>query len=229
MIGRKGWIYLCLALGAGTLSAQSISYLANNPNGHAFEFVARADQNGDNASSYGYLSHLNGIDDGLLFSSTVGPAGTKSEVNARFAIVSTLTFTSRLVNANIVTAVQDETFQVYYTEFPTARDFTKPDTFRQGTVIATFHNRVQTILNVQTPLSEAGPGRGIIQATTDSNQVGGEVFTLDGKSYALGQIGTNFRLGATGQGTLTSANPFIASFVFSGYAEQAGRRPVLRF
>jgi hypothetical protein len=229
MIANKTWVCLYLALGACLLNGQAITYLASNPNGHSFEFVERGDQNGDAATTYGYLSHVYGIDDALLFAN-VTATQPPNEVNAKLTVVSKLTFTSRFVNANIIVATQDEALTVYFTDFPTPRDFTKADTFTQGAVVATFHNRVQTILNVQTPISAQSPGRGIIQANTESTQVGSTVFTLSGKSYALGQIGSTYRMTATGQGTLTSASPLIASFVFGGFAEEeSNRRSFLRF
>jgi hypothetical protein len=118
---------------------------------------------------------------------------------------------------------------IYFIASPAPRDFTKPDTFAQGATVATFHNRVQTILNVQTPISAQSPGRGIIQANTDATQQGSTVFSLNGKSYALGQVGLTYQMTATGQGTLTSASPLTASFAFGGFAEESSRRPFFRF
>jgi hypothetical protein len=227
MIASKNWVYLYLAVGVGLLDAQGVTYVASNPSGPAFEFVARGDQSGDTASTYGYLSHIDGIDDASLFTNGQGQA--PNETNARFTLVTTLTFTSRFANANVIVGVQDETMSVYFTEFPTARDFTKPETFAQGDVVATFHNRVQTVLNVQTPISQQGPGMGIIHATTQATEQGSTAFTLGGKSYALGRIGSAFRMEATGEGTLTSASPLTAHFVFGGFAEEANRRLFFRF
>jgi hypothetical protein len=230
MIARKACIYVYLAVGASLLSAQSITYLATNPEGHSFEIVARGNQTGDTATTFGYLSHVDGMDDAALFSTSGVPAGTKSEVNARMTVVTTLTFTDRFVNANLVIGVQDEAMTIYFSEFPTARDFTQPDTFSQGTVVATFHNRAQTILNVQTPISEQGPGRAVVQATTEANQESSTVFTLDGNRFAFGQIGSTYRIVSAGEGTLASVSPLAATFVFGSYAELPNRRrTVLRF
>ena len=221
----KHWIFLCLTVGASLLSAQTITYLASKPNVHAFEFVAHGDQTGDSATTYGYLSRVNGIDSALLFATTAATQ-TRSEVNAKLTVVSKLTFTDRFVNGNMIVGVQDETMTIYFTDAPTARDFAKPDTFTQGTVVATFHDGVQTVLNVQTPLSVTGPGRGIVLANTQGSQDSGTVFTLSGERYVLGQIGMPIRMVATGQGTLTSASPFVATFLFGGFAES---RPFFRF
>jgi hypothetical protein len=229
-MSNKSYVALTFLLaGANCLSAQALVPLALNANGHSFEYVARADQSGDTATLYGYVTHIAGIDDALLFapgvSSTTPP---RSEVNARLTIVTKLTFTSRYVNGTLVIASQDEAMTIYFNQFPQARDFTKADTFSSGAAVATFKNRVQTILNVQTPLSAQSPGRGIIQGSTDSVQEGASVFTLEDKRYVIGQVGHGFRLFASGEGTLTSANPFVASFLLGGYAEASSARRLFR-
>ena len=129
----------------------------------------------------------------------------------------------------MVIATQDETSTIYYIETPAPRDFAKPDTFSQGTAVATFRNRDQTILNVQSPISAQSPGRGILQATTESDQQSSAIFTLAGKNYALGQVGGKYWLFLTGQGTLTSSSPLAASFLVGGFAEEASRRPFRLF
>jgi hypothetical protein len=226
-----------LTVGAGLICAQglaplaaSLTPLAANADGHAFEYVARADQSGDSAALYGYLTHIDGIDDATLFAVGAPPATSpRSEVNARLTVVGKLTFTNRFVNGNLVISSEDETMTIYFHEFPAARDFAKPDTFTQGAVVATFRNRVQTILNVQSPISAQSPGRGIVQATTDAAQESSTVFTLNGKRYAIGQVGGNYRLFSTGQGALASVSPLAASFVFGGFAEEASRKSPFRF
>lgn len=217
-----------LLAGASSLSAQPLTRLALNSNGHSFEYVARADQAGDAATLYGYVTHIAGIDDALLFAGGVSSATpARSEVNARFTIVTKLTFTNRFVNGTLVISTQDEAMTIYFNQFPQARDFAKPDSFSNGSAVATFKNRVQTILNVQTPLSAQSPGRGIIQGTTDSVQESASVFTLDDKRYVIGQIGHGLRLVAAGQGTLSGINPFAATFLLGGYAEESSTRRFL--
>lgn len=229
MMACRRYIYLYLALGVGLLHAQGftpqyVTHLAINPSGPAFEFVARADQNGDSVSSYGYLSYINGIDDALLFAN--GTSQSQHETNARFTFVSKSTFTHRFVNANVIVGVQDETISIYFAESPIARDFNEPDTFAQGNVVAKFHDRVQSILNVQVPISQQGPGRAVIYATTHAIQQRSTVFTLDGKRYVIGRIGSQFQLEGTGEGILTSSSPLTAHFVLGGFAEEANRRLV---
>ena len=218
-----------LLAGASCLSAQALIPLALTAGGHSFEYVARADQSGDAATLYGYLTHVNGLDDALLFASGVASATpAQGEANSRFTVVSKLTFTNRFVNGSLVIATQDETMTVYFNQFPPARDFTKPDSFSVGTAVATFHSRVQTILNVQTPLSAQSPGRGIIQGASDSIQQSASIFTWDSKQYVFGQVGNGLRMMATGQGTLTAITPFVASFLLGGYAEESAARRLLR-
>jgi hypothetical protein len=207
---------------ASGLSGHALVRLGMNPTGHSFEYVARANQSGNSASLYGYLTHINGLDDAELFTPPAIPGTPPSEANARFTVVTQLTFTTRFVNANLVIGSEDETMTIYFDQFPQVRDFANPATFATGTAVATFRNRVQTILNVQVPLSAESPGRAIIQGDTESTQEGATDFTFGNKRYVIGQSGRGLHLFATGEGTLTSTNPFAAVFVFGGYAEEAG-------
>lgn len=187
--------------------------------GHSLEFVARADQAGDTLNVYGYLTHISGIDDAFLFSPpTSSLTPPRGEANARFTFVATANFLDRFVNGNMVIGAQEETMTIYFEELPQAHDFASPETFALGLSVAAFQSRLQSILNVQTPLSAESPGKGILQLTSDSTQESATVFTIGSERYALGSVGHGIQVFATGEGTLTGVNPFAATFVFGGYA-----------
>jgi hypothetical protein len=212
-------VIVLLLSSASYLSAQPLTRLGMSTTGHSFEYVARADQSGDSVTLYGYMTHVHGIDDGLLFASVSSNQPPQGEANARLSFVSKLTFTSRIVNGTIISSTQDEELSVYFTEFPQGRDFTKSDSFSGDTTIATFKSRVHNVLNVQAPISATGPGRGITQVTSESLQDSAVAFTLDNNRYVFGQVGRLMKVFGTGQGVLTGVNPFVANFLVAGYAE----------
>ena len=216
---------------ASHLAAQPLTRVGMSATGHSFEYIARADQSGDSVTLYGYMTHLDGIDDALLFAPGVSSSQpSQGEANARMTFVAKSTFTSRIPNGSIISSTQNEEMTVYFTPLPQARDFTKPDTFSTGTAIAAFKSRVYNILNVQSPLTPQGPGRGITIATSDSVQDSAAAFTLDNRRYVFGQVRRQLKIFGTGQGTLTAVNPFVANFLVAGYAEEAGppRRQLFR-
>ena len=65
---------------------------------NAVEYVGRVDQDGANFASYGYLTHINGLTDTLLFSGTFPLV---NEANARFTFYATATLTSRYVISSV--------------------------------------------------------------------------------------------------------------------------------
>lgn len=223
-IRRSAFLALLLS-SAGYLSAQPLNRLGMTATGHSFEYVARGDQSGDSVTLYGYMTHVDGIEDSLLFAPVVSSSQPpQGEANARLSFVSKMTFTSRIANGPIISSTQDEEMTIYFTPLPQGRDFTKADTFSGGTPIAAFKSRVHNILNVQAPISVAGPGRGITVANSESSQQSATAFTLDNRRYVFGQVGRQLNIFGTGQGALTGVNPFVANFLVAGYAEEVASR-----
>jgi hypothetical protein len=181
----------------------------------AYEFVGRIDQDGDNFSSYGYLTYINGLDPAQLFS---GP--THSEANAHFTYYATASLTSRSVISNVfVLNGTAPLITIYYNSYPSA-NFSNPASFAVGVPIATYQGRYQDVLNVQ------GPGAGIASNVGELRQLSVTPFTIGANSYQLGEVGLEQREWFTGEGTLT--NPAIPrSFIVgAGNVVVTGRAPL---
>jgi hypothetical protein len=168
---------------------------------NAVEFVGRVDQDGSNFVSYGYLTHLSGLTDTLLFSGTIPFV---NESNAHLTFYTTATLTARNVITGAFNSITSSVFMIdaagttvyYYNATPGAA-FANPDSFKSGVPVLTATVRSQNILNVQ------APARGVGTNFTEFTQTGVSPFTLNGQPYQIGRVGILERLFSTGEGTNT--------------------------
>lgn len=161
---------------------------------NAVEFVGQIDQDGFSFAGYGYLTHISGLTDTLLFSAT-NPL-LADVTNARFTYSATATLTSRHVLSTIFALDSIGTIGYYYHPVPGA-DFADPASFSTGIPIVTATLRSQNILMV------VAPNKGIATNIGEFTQTGAGSFTLDGQVYQLGQVGLRERIWATGDATRT--------------------------
>jgi hypothetical protein len=178
----------------------------------AWEFLGRSDQSGPDVTHYGYLTHIFGVADHLLFSDP----NTRTEATARFTFLATTTLTSRHELGNIIATVAPGTLIIYFTDTP-GSDFNDPTSFASGQPIAAFSVRYHNVLNVQ------APNQGISSATADLLQLNADSFTLDGRWHRLGHRGLRERVWTTGQGTRTQVFPPRAFFLLGGNVVVTGR------
>jgi hypothetical protein len=191
---------------------------------NAVEFVGRVDQNGGSFVSYGYLTHISGLTDTLLFSGTLPFV---NETNAHFTFYTTATLTSRYVITGAFPAISpsltSSVFVIdaigqtvyYYTSTP-GGTFADPTSFAAGIPIVTATVRSQNVLNVQSP------GKGLGTNFSEFTQAGVSPFTLDGITYQLGQVGLMERLFSTGEGINTDPLTPKSFTVLSGNAIVTG-------
>lgn len=223
--------FLLLALTAFVVSSQAASAAGPIEVGmagggvNAVEYIGRVDQVGGSFVSYGYLTHISGLTDTLLFSGTV-PTGN-SEANAYFTFYTTATLTSHYAISGISTTVGSPLTSnlfvidslgttVYYYNATPGGTFTDPLSFAAGIPIMTATVRSQNILNVQSP------GKGIGTNFAEFTQSGVSPFTLDGVIYQLGQVGLMERLFSTGEGINTDPAIPKSFTVLSGNAVVTG-------
>jgi len=171
----------------------------------AWEFLGRSDQSGPDVTHYGYLTHIFGLADDMLFSDP----NTRTEATARFTFFATTTLTSRHELGNLIVTAAPGTLTVYFNDTP-GSDFNDPESFASGQPIATFSVHYHNILNVQ------APDQGISSATADLQQLNADPFTLDGLRYRMGRKGLRERVVTTGQGTRTQVDPVLAFFFLGG-------------
>lgn len=179
---------------------------------NAVEFVGRADQDGANFISYGYLTHISGLTDTLLFSGTFPFV---NETNARFTYYATATLTSRYVISSVF-VIDSIGTTVYYYHPAGGAQFANPASFAVGQPVLTATVRSQNILNVQAPNLGVGTNFG------ELTQTGVSAFDLGGQTYQIGRVGLIERTFSTGEGTRTDPITPKSFTVLSGNAVVTG-------
>lgn len=163
---------------------------------NAMEFVGTIAQDGASFTSYGYITHISGLDDSKLFSTTNPLA--RNETTARFTYFATATLTSRSVVSTVFQTTSAENLAVYFNAAPHG-DFSTPSSFSGGQVAARYTLRTQDILSV------IGPNLGSLFSVADANQTQVVPFQLDGTGYQLGDAGLVLRETVSGTGIRTDA------------------------
>jgi hypothetical protein len=186
---------------------------------NALEFIGRINQEGPNFTGFGYLTHVQDLNQAQLFTN---PA-TASEATARFTFFATATMTSRAILSDVFVINSAGTMTFYFNASPSGRNFNNPNSFTSGVKIATASMRYHDILLVQ------GPNKGIATGSAELVQLTAASFTLGGTSYRLGQPGLIYRFSTVGNGTRTDPNPaFPRSFVlFAGNGITYGQETVM--
>lgn len=211
-----------VALGASLLvlvplsaaSAQSQPLGIAAPGEVAFSFVGRIEQNGLLFVNVGYLTSVAGLEPADLF--TGEDPLERSEATARITYFTSARLEERSVNDNLfVTSGTGET--TFYLHEDGGADFANPNTFQDGTEIATSTSVWHNTVNVQ------APDEGIVFADSVDTQVTAETFTLAGDEHVLGQPDGQLRLSYVGQGQRSDAEEPRASFVYAGQATTLGQ------
>src|SRR5262249_1848034 len=112
----------------------------------AFEFLGRSDQDGPQVTHYGYLTHVFGLADELLFADP----DRRTEATARLTFVAVTSLDSRHEHGNIITTSAPGEMTVFFNENPQG-NFDDPASFAAGRPIATYATRYHNVLNVQAP------------------------------------------------------------------------------
>jgi hypothetical protein len=159
------------------------------------EFLGRSEQTGASVTHFGYLTHVDGLDDAALFSD---PA-VRTEATARFTFVATTTLNARHVLGSIIVTAAPGTLTIVSQDVPGA-SFADPASFGAGATLATFSIRYHNVLNTSDT-----PATGHAAAVADVVQQG-----VPDASALRG------RLTATGQGTLTVPDPPTSFFLLGG-------------
>lgn len=186
------------------------------PNDNAIEFVSRIDQDGASFVSYGYLTHVQGLDDAALFTDPLN----RGEATARFTTYASASLSARSVISSVFVLNAVGTSTYYYN--PTGgATFTNPASFQAGTTISTSSIRYQNVVNVQSA------NRGIATGWGSSVQETASAFTLGGSAYQLGRPGLLARLEYTGEGTRTDAQIPKSFFQVAGNVVTTGQRTLM--
>jgi hypothetical protein len=173
----------------------------------AFEFLARSDQDGPNVAHYGYLTHVFGLGDELLFADS----NVRTEATARLTFLAATTLESRHEHGNIITTSAPGEMTLFFNQNPLG-DFNQAESFAAGQPVASYSTRYYNVLNVQ------APNQGITNAAVELTQIKAASFALGPHRLRLGRPNLRLRLLATGQGTRTQVDPLQAFFLVGGSA-----------
>ena len=196
-------------MAASTHAADGDGGAKGGPEGQTtvFEFLGRSDQDGPQVTHYGYITHVFGLEDELLFSDP----NVRTEATARLTFLAVTLLDSRHVHGNLISTSAPGEMTTFFNQHPQG-DFNAPDSFARGRPIASYATRYHNVLNVQTP------NQGIANATAELTQLKATSFELGPQRVRFGRPKMRLRLVATGQGTRTQADPLNAFFLLGGGA-----------
>lgn len=204
-------LLLLAPLSAASAQPQPLGTAA--PGDFAFSFVGRIEQNGLLLVNVGYLTSVAGLDSADLF--TGEDPLERSEATARITYFTSARLEERSVNENLfVTSGTGET--TFYYQEDGGADFADPNSFQDGTEIATSTSEWHNTVNVQ------APDVGIVFADSVDTQVTAEAFTIAGEEHVLGRPEERLGLSSVGQGQRSDAEEPRASFVYAGQATALG-------
>jgi hypothetical protein len=171
----------------------------------ALEFVGRVHQEGASFTQYGYLTHIAGIPDAMLFSDP----NLRDEGHARFTYYAKTALTARSVLDTLFALTTAGDTRFFFQASP-SRQPTDAAAFAKGVRIGTYAGRIHDVVNVQSP------NNGIATATESLTEKQSGVFTLGGRQYRFGGVGLRERLSATGEGKRSSTSPLVSDLIFAG-------------
>jgi hypothetical protein len=177
-----------------------------DPGANAFEFVGVIQQLGLDFRLAGYVTNLAGVDAALLFDGA-DPLG-RSEATARLAFVGAGSGVARSILQNLFVVNVEGSVQFILIE-PGA-PFETPDSFTNGTPVASLSVALQDVINVQAPQTGIATGFGALEIDTT------EPFQLNGESLVIGESGLRYRVTLTGQGQLHNPETLEATILVAG-------------
>jgi len=182
---------------SGTMAAAQAQVISFPQDKKIFEVVGQFNNSGTSSVQYGYLSNLRGL-------ATIFTGEPQNESTALFTFVTNAT-TNRVISNGPFLIVNRTGTTTFYLNTPPST-FSDPASFGQGTPIQVSSYQQQVILNTQT---------GSFNTIHFNLVTSAPVFSLNGKLYRFGTVGTAFRTLYSGQ--VNGGTPPPSGW-FSGYA-----------
>lgn len=161
---------------------------------------------------YGYLSHVNGLNDDLIYL-----AGLPQNETSAFLTFYNDSVTEKVVNhGSLRIVIREGTSTIYYNPVPSG-DLTtpNPDSFRLGTPVLTTKWRHQVIADINASPDPAAPPRtNLFFVTWWHTITSATPFTLGNQNVLLGRVGHTFRQHLVGGVDFTGK----VNGKFAGYA-----------
>ena len=205
---------------AAARTARTTEISVARPELHALDLIGQIQQEAQTLTSMAYLTHISGIDDGLLFTTHRPPSSSNprasDESTARFTVFSTTTLrTISTIPQQVIVAQGDGTLGVFFQPQGGAH-FATPSSFGAGTKIATFQLVFENILTL------TAPGRADVALSADLSQTLARAFTLAGHHDRFGHVGRSAQLALSGQAMLTDATLPRSIHYVAGFVSDSG-------
>jgi hypothetical protein len=171
------------------------------------EFVGKLDQRGGEFTAYGFVTHVQGLDDGALFATDL-PEG-RNETAARLTFFGTADLTSRAVVDTLFVVTGEGTLRFFFNE-PGGADFAVPESLFSGRQVAEATIRIRSTVKVHAPNQGLAEGTGVLVYAKV------EPFRVDGREVRLGEVGLVQAIGYTGQGVLLDPDLPRSQIVLAG-------------
>ena len=196
-----GWIEVGNPAAAAT--AASPGEVGNVSAGrNSFEYIGRVDQDGDNLTSYGYLSAIARLRPGQLYTTS----DPHDETTARFTYYGTATLFARN-EFNGLFVIDARGSIDYFFDPNGGADFSDPASFKTGRLIGSDAARFHDVLSV------TAPNTGIPHLTAALRRTKARRFVLAGTTYRFGHLGLRQRSMATGLSNRTDPKPKSVLFL----------------
>jgi hypothetical protein len=203
-----GGVVAAMATSSTGAQADTGSGVAVNRSGEtAVEFRGRISQTGNSGeqfTSYGFLTRVQGAAPSDLFAGTATSVGT-----ALFTVYATGELTARVLDQSVHALDIVGNLTVYQRATPGA-DFADPSSFTVGRAVAAFDLSMQDVLTV------FAPSKGIPTLTGDMHQTAADRLSggLSGRKF--GSRGQRLRMFATGLGMLVDPVTLNANLEIAG-------------
>ncbi len=165
---------------------------------NSWELIGRSVQIGPDIKHFGYLTHISGISEELLFSDPL----IRTEATAKFTFFSKTSLTTHHERSSIIVTATPGNMGIYLQEIPNA-NLDDPSTFRNGDLIARFSVSYHSVLLVEQDIENWSSDTAVLELT----QLIANQFNLEGKDLKFGKINLLGRLLISDQGLKTS-DPF---------------------
>ena len=162
---------------------------------NALEFIGRVDQTGPSFNGYGYVTHVDGIDDSELFT---GSPISASEKTARITFSFKTQLSSRAALEDVFALHSKGTIDFFFNATPAA-SFDDPASFSKGEAVGSGP------LDFQSTISVYAPDKGIFDAAGSLTFDQVSDFDLDGSTQSLAEKGQTQRVNLAGTGARSNA------------------------
>lgn len=179
--------------------------------GAAFSYIGVVEQNEEDFTTFGYLTHLHGLPDELLFFG----AGERDQQSARFTFHSRTKMASKSVLNQVFSVGVEGQMSIFMRSAPVVdADFSRDDDFRAGTQVASMRVRGQSVVVVTAP--NFGLNSATLQVTQTPNVWGG--FNIADRGFTFGRPGAQMQMTHIGRGKKSQDAPVIALITIAGTA-----------